>query len=74
MKKKKNLNPLELDKETIAKLDEKQLESLAGGKNDPDEQDEATCFLTNIRISLRKCGDESLDREGGCCNTTVIAE
>jgi hypothetical protein len=28
--KKRNVNPLDLDKETIAKLDEKQLEAIAG--------------------------------------------
>lgn len=73
MKKKKNVNPLDLDKETIAKLDEKQLEALAGGKSDPDEEDEATCGITDIKLSLRRCSDE-IDPGiggGGCCNTTV---
>lgn len=58
--KKKKLNPLDLDKETIAKLDEKQLEALAGGVGDPDEQDEAT-----------QCnGSNATGACGGCCNTT----
>lgn len=55
--KKKKLNPLELDKETIARLDEKQLEALAGGANDPDEQDEATFTCKNTNT--------------GCCKTQV---
>ena len=65
--KKKKVNPLDLDKETIAKLDEKQLESLAGGANDPDEGDEATClFLTRNTI---KEADAEYVEEGDCCGT-----
>ncbi|MBX0335334.1 class I lanthipeptide [Pontibacter sp. HSC-14F20] len=44
--KKKNVSPLNLDKETIARLDQKQLDALAGGAGDPDSGDEATCFIT----------------------------
>ncbi|MBX0335332.1 class I lanthipeptide [Pontibacter sp. HSC-14F20] len=43
--KKKNVSPLNLDKETIARLDQKQLDALAGGAGDPDSGDEATCFI-----------------------------
>lgn len=68
MKKKKNVNPLDLDKETISKLDAKQLDALAGGKNDPDEEDEATCFIASnfTRTAIVK--------EKGCCGTTSSPE
>ncbi len=67
--KKKNVNPLDLDKETIAKLDEKQLDSLAGGANDPDEDDEATClFLT--RNTAKEIEAEYV-AEGDCCGTKL---
>ncbi|MFD2033383.1 class I lanthipeptide [Belliella marina] len=60
--KKRKLNLLDLDKVTIARLDEKQLEALAGGAGDPDEQDEATrCFLSK---ETKACND--------CCNTEVV--
>ena len=39
--KKVELNPLELDKETIARLDEAQLNQIVGGKND--DADESAC-------------------------------
>ena len=68
--KKKNVNPLDLDKETIAKLDEKQLESLAGGTNDPEEDDEATClFLTRNTI---KEVDAEYAEKVDCCGTAVM--
>lgn len=59
--KKKNVNPLDLDKETISKLDEKQLDALAGGANDPDEEDEATCYFATR--------NQLAEAEGDCCNT-----
>ncbi|MFD2033382.1 class I lanthipeptide [Belliella marina] len=62
--KKKKMNPLDLNKETIAKLDEKQLEALAGGAGDPDEQDEATACITTKNTG--NCG--------GCCGTKVEEE
>ncbi|ARS35716.1 class I lanthipeptide [Pontibacter actiniarum] len=67
MKKQNNVNPLSLDKETIAKLDEKQLEALAGGAGDPDEGDEATClFLTRNTVKeLEADTTEPVD----CCGT-----
>ena len=39
--KKVKLNPLELDKETIARLDEAQLNQIVGGEND--DADESAC-------------------------------
>ena len=39
--KKVKLNPLELDKETIARLDEAQLNQIVGGVND--DADETNC-------------------------------
>ena len=65
MKKKKRVNPLSLDKTTIARLDEKQLEALAGGANDPDETDEATCwFLTRNTVK-----EALVEEEKECCGT-----
>lgn len=64
--KKKKVNPLDLDKETIAKLDEKQLDALAGGANDPEDDDEATClFLT--RNTVKEVEAAAVD----CCGTAV---
>ncbi|SIT93983.1 class I lanthipeptide [Pontibacter indicus] len=65
--KKKSTNPLDLDKETIAKLDEKQLDALAGGAGDPEEAEEATClFLTRNTVKeLEGDGDAAAD----CCGT-----
>ncbi len=40
--KKEKINPLELDKETIAKLDEQQLQQIVGGATD-DNGDETSC-------------------------------
>ncbi|SIT93981.1 class I lanthipeptide [Pontibacter indicus] len=67
MKKKNNINPLSLDKETIARLDEKQLDALAGGAGDPNEAEEATClFLTRNTVKeLEGDGDAAAD----CCGT-----
>ncbi len=66
MKKKRKVNPLSLDKTTIARLDEKQLEALAGGASDPDENDEATCwFLT--RNTAKEA--ELVEEEKECCGT-----
>lgn len=45
MKKKKKIHPLDLDKETIAKLDKQQLEALAGGSNDLEPECGHTCIL-----------------------------
>ncbi len=67
--KKKNINPLSLDKETIARLDEKQMEALAGGANDPDERDECTCIL--ISRVIKDIEDEAYVEECDdiCCGT-----
>lgn len=52
--KKKKLNPLELDKQTIANLDESQLNAIAGGASD-EKQAETDCSLwTNCMPSC--CG------------------
>jgi hypothetical protein len=44
--KKKTVNPLDLDKETIAKLNEDQLDAIQGGASDPDDADETNCNIS----------------------------
>ncbi len=66
MKKKRKINPLSLDKETIARLDEKQMEALAGGVNAPEENDEATCLF------LTKKEDGGNDGHLGCCGSRAL--
>ena len=46
--KKEKLNPLELDKETIARLDEAQLKKIIGGGYDAiDDADESACHTVS---------------------------
>jgi hypothetical protein len=52
--KKRNVNPLDLDKETIAKLDEKQLEAIAGGASDENAEESSCSLWTNCMPSC--CG------------------
>jgi hypothetical protein len=58
--KKDKVNPLDLDKETIARLDEQQLRQIAGGANDDNGDESDGCATGNT------CGG------GGSCNNTVV--
>ena len=51
--KKLKLNPLELDKETIARLDEAQLNQIVGGEND--DADETNCQGVGLSCSNVSC-------------------
>ncbi|CAA9283114.1 MAG: hypothetical protein AVDCRST_MAG56-4017 [uncultured Cytophagales bacterium] len=44
--KKEKVNPLDLDKETIARLDEQQLRQIAGGVNDDNGDESNNCGNT----------------------------
>ncbi len=44
--KKEKVNPLDLDKETIARLDEQQLRQIAGGVNDDNGDESDGCGNT----------------------------
>ncbi len=44
--KKEKVNPLDLDKETIARLDEQQLRQIAGGANDDNGDESENCTQT----------------------------
>lgn len=51
--KKIKLNSLELDKETIARLDEAQLNALVGGVND--DADETNCQGVGVSCQQNSC-------------------
>lgn len=52
--KKIKLHALELDKETIAKLDDAQLNALVGGVND-DDSDETNCQGVGVSCQQNSC-------------------
>ena len=49
--KKVKLNPLELDKETIARLDEAQLSQIVGGQNDDADETNPQCVGATCAIA-----------------------